>query len=280
MKKNFDFNNKFEGDVNKDTQSLLGTLGWFGLFFTWWLLSIFVPEQILPSPIKVVASIWELMVGPYYHWAGVKDLFGNLFASNHLLYHIGFSTFVNVLGYLEAVVIAIPLGFLIALYPIPRYLFRTQLDAIRFLPIPAATGIFIAVFGIDVTMKVYFLAAGILVYLIPTVVQRVLETDNVYKQTLQTLGASTSQKLKYLYFPSVISRVFVDIIVLVAISWTYITIIEVINQQGGLGAIVVGAGRGRTDIVYAILALIIGLGRLNDFLLRNRDKKWFKFKYA
>ena len=280
MKKNFDFNNKFEGDVNKDTQSLLGTLGWFGLFFTWWLLSIFVPEQILPSPIKVVASIWELMVGPYYHWAGVKDLFGNLFASNHLLYHIGFSTFVNVLGYLEAVVIAIPLGFLIALYPIPRYLFRTQLDAIRFLPIPAATGIFIAVFGIGVTMKVNFLAVGILVYLIPTVVQRVLETDNVYKQTLQTLGASTSQKLKYLYFPSVISRVFVDIIVLVAISWTYITIIEVINQQGGLGAIVVGAGRGRTDIVYAILALIIGLGRLNDFLLRNRDKKWFKFKYA
>lgn len=273
---------KFESDVNAKTQRMLGIIGWIGFFLTWWLISAtgIISDRILPSPFKVIASYWELLVGSQFVYDGVGSIFDALFSKNRLLYHIGYSTLINVLGYIEAAVIALPLGFLIALYPAPRYLLKKQLDAIRFLPIPAAIGIFIALFGIGISIKVNFLAVGILVYLLPVVVQRVVETEEVHKQTIATLNANAWQKLRHLYIPSVMSRVFIDIIVLVAIGWTYISVIEVVNNQGGLGGIVVAAGRGRSDIIYGILALIIGLGTLQDWLLRKWDRRLFKFKYA
>ena len=273
---------KFEGDVDDQAKRTLKVLGWVGLFVTWWLISItgLISDRILPPPQKVLGSYWELLVGENYKWAGFADLLSAIFTKNHLLYHIGFSTLINFLGYLEAVAIALPLGFIIALYPLPRYLLSNQLNAIRFLPIPAALGVFIALFGIGLSVKVNFLAVGILVYLLPIVVQRVLETDPVYKQTLNTLGATPFQKLKHMYIPSVLSRVFVDIIVLVAIGWTYITVIEVVNNRGGLGGIAVCASRGRSDIIYSILLLIILLGTFQDKLLKRFDKGLFKFKFA
>lgn len=273
---------KFEGEVNAKTKNLLGIMGWVGMFITWWLISAtgIVSDRILPSPIKVIGCYWELLMGSSYTYTTFSDLVSQLFDSSHLLYHIGFSTLVNVLGYLEAAVIAIPLGFLIALYPAPRHLLEKPLNAFRYLPIPAAIGVFIAAFGIGIGVKVNFLAVGILVYLLPVVVQRVVETEKVHKQTMSTLSATAWQKLIHLYIPSVMSRVFVDIIVLVAIGWTYISVIEVVNNQGGLGGIVVAAGRGRTDIIYAILMLIIALGTLQDKLLRRWDRKLFKHKYA
>jgi len=272
---------KFEGDVNDKTKWLLGILGWVGLFLSWLFISSsgLISDRILPSPLKVIASYWELLLGSGYEYNGVKDLLIQLTDKTHLLFHIGFSTMVNVLGYLEAAVIAIPLGFLIALYPAPRYLFEKILNAIRYLPIPAAIGVFIAAFGIGISVKVNFLAVGILVYLLPVVVQRVVETEKVHKQTMSTLGATAWQKMIHLYIPSVMSRVFVDIIVLVAIGWTYISVIEVVNNQGGLGGIVAAAGRGRSDIIYAILMLIIALGTLQDRLLKRWDRRLFKYKY-
>jgi NitT/TauT family transport system permease protein len=273
---------KFEGEVNAKTKSLLGIMGWVGMFITWWAISAtgIVSDRILPSPIKVFGCYWELLMGSSYTYTTFSNFVSQLFDGSHLLYHIGFSTLVNVLGYLEAAVIAIPLGFLIALYPAPRHLLEKPLNAFRYLPIPAAIGVFIAAFGIGIGVKVNFLAVGILVYLLPVVVQRVVETEKVHKQTMSTLSATAWQKLIHLYIPSVMSRVFVDIIVLVAIGWTYISVIEVVNNQGGLGGIVVAAGRGRTDIIYAILMLIIALGTLQDKLLRRWDRKLFKHKYA
>lgn len=272
---------QFEGEVDNNTKKFLGGLGWIGLILTWWLIaaSDIVTDRILPSPFAVAASYFELLMGSDYTYTTVSNLFKELFSSSHLLYHIGFSTLVNILGYLEAAVIAIPLGFLIALFPAPRHILEKPLNAFRYLPIPAAIGIFIAAFGIGIGVKVNFLAVGILVYLLPVVVQRVLETDKVHIQTMSTLNATSWQKMVHLYIPSVMSRVFVDIIVLVAIGWTYITVIEVINNQGGLGGVAVAAGRGRTDIIYAILALIILLGTLQDRLMRKVDKRLYRYKY-
>jgi NitT/TauT family transport system permease protein len=289
---------KFEGDVDKSTQRWLVIFGWIGLVLTWWLISVvnIIPDSILPTPFEVLKTYKELLLGAQFllnpdGTPAMSEMgtpitvarefsFGALFEKNHLLYHIGFSGLINVLGYLEAVAIALPLGFLIALYPAPRYIMQKQFDAIRFLPLPAATGIFIAAFGMGLDMKIHFLAAGILVYLLPIVVQRVVETEKAHKQTMHTLGATVGKKLRYLYIPSVISRVFVDIIVLVAISWTYITVIEVINNVGGLGGVANAAGRGRIDIVYAILVLVILIGVIQDKLLRKADRKMFPYKYV
>jgi NitT/TauT family transport system permease protein len=109
-------------------------------------------------------------------------------------------------------------------------------------------------FGIETNMKVQFLAFGIMVYLLPVVVQRIADVDEIYLQTAYTLGANKWQIFKSVYWPFVTSKIFDDIRVLTAISWTYIIVAELVNKTGGVGALIfTAAPRSRLDKVFAVL---------------------------
>lgn len=244
---------------------LIEVCGFIFFISLWWAVCAMglIPEAILPSPLKVITSYWEL------HF------------EDELVRNFGYSIKLNLLGYLEAVAIALPLGYLIGLYPIGKALASRYIDAIRFLPLTACTGIFISWFGIDDFMKVQFLAFGIIVYLLPVVVTKVVDLDDVYTQTTYTLGATQWQTIKSVFIPSVSSKVFDDIRVLVAISWTYIIIAELLNRTAGIGSLIFVAQRqSRVDKVFAILFLIILLGFVQDKVFQWLDKKFFKYKYA
>lgn len=259
------------GEVTPTVGFLISIMGWLLFLFVWWLLPTmgWVNPSIIPSPIEVIKS------------------FAVLFSEKSLLANMGYSIGVNTLGYFQAIIIAVPLGFLVGLIPFFRHLISKQMEAIRFTPLPATTGIFMALFGIGLNIKIQFLAFGIFVYLLPAIVQRIdeIKTDDHLKalqQTMLTLNASKWQMLKHFYLPSVISRFFPDIINLVAVSWTYIVIAELINAQGGLGYLIYLASNrnGNIEQVYAVLILIIVIGFTQDKLLKLLDKAMFKFKYA
>lgn len=217
---------------------------------------------LLPTPLQVVQSYPSL----------IKD--------DALAYNTFRSIWLNVQGYFWAVLLAIPIGFLIGLLPIVRGLFSRQVDALRYLPLTALTGMFIVWFGIDDDMKIAFLAFGILVYLLPVVVQRIDEADDVYLTTVFTLGATNWQTIKSVYLPSVMSKLIDDIRVLTAISWTYIIIAELLNRQGGIGALIYLKSRqGQIPKVFAILIVIILVGFIQDRIFVYVDKRLFPFKY-
>ncbi|RME94342.1 MAG: ABC transporter permease subunit [Bacteroidetes bacterium] len=186
----------------------------------------------------------------------------------------------NLQGYFWAVFLALLIGFPLGLSPPMRALFSKQIDALRYLPLTALTGLFILWFGIGDTMKVSFLAFGILVYLLPVVIQRINEVEDVYLKTVFTLGATNWQMVKSVFFPSVLSKLMDDIRVLTAISWTYIIIAELLNRDGGVGAMIWINGRqGRVDKVFAWLVVIILVGFLQDRLFVYLDKRLFPHKY-
>ena len=170
-----------------------------------------------------------------------------------------------------------PLG----LWGIFRGSFQSHVDAIRFVPLTAVTGLFILWFGIGTTMKVSFLAFGIIIYLLPVIVVRIDEVKDVYLKTVYTLGASDWQTIRTVYFPSVMSRISDDIRVLTAISWTYIIVAEGIGDQGGLGSLIFRTGQrmGRVDKTFAILILIILFGEFQDKVFAYLDRKFFPHKY-
>ncbi len=150
----------------------------------------------------------------------------------------------------------------------------------RFLPLTALTGLFITWFGIDSQMKVAFLAFGIIVFLLPVVIQRIDEVKDVYLKTVFTLGATNWQTIKTVYLPSVFSVLMDDIRVLTAISWTYIIIAELINRQLGIGGLIYLKGRqGQIDKVFGILIVIIIIGFLQDRLFVYLDRRLFTHKY-
>jgi len=254
---------QIEGETSSKQSMIIGLAGFFLLVFMWYLASTYgkISNSILPSPIAVIAS------------------FGDLYQSN-LLGNAIFSIKLNLLGYIEAIVISVILGFAMGLIPDVRSLISKYFDAFRFLPLPAISGIFVALFGMEVSMKIHFLSFGIMLYLIPVVVQRIDEIETIHKQTITTLGASKWQKIKHLYFPYAMSKISDDIRVLVAISWTYIVIVELYNKEGGLGGMIFESARqSQTSQIYALVLLIILFGYLQDLLFRSLDKALFPFKH-
>lgn len=255
------------GDLNRNQTILLGGAGVALILGVWFALTagpvpILVPA-ILPSPVRVVAA------------------FSDLFYDNDLIRNTCRSVGINLAGYLEAILLALPLGFLVGLIPLFRGSFQRPFESIRYVPLTAVTGLFIIWFGVGTSMKVHFLAFGILIYLLPVIIQRIQEVDNVYLRTVYTLGASPWMTFRTVYWPAVISKLSDDIRVLTAISWTYIIVAENIDSsQGGLGALIwrVGQRQGRMDKVFALLILIILIGVIQDQLFKRADLKLFPHK--
>lgn len=246
-------------------QSLITEVVGLGLLLgIWSLLSQtgVLPERILPAPSDIALAGW--------------DLWQRGMLVDNAAYSIG----LNAVGYAIAVAISVPFGFALGLVPLVRGMLGRITNAGRFIPLPAMVGVFIGWFGIYTTMKAAFLAAGITVYLIPTVAQRLSEVKTLHLDTVQTLGGSRWQMVRHVWAPYALSRLSDDVRVLVGISWTYIVVAETINRTGGLGAISWQMGRqGKLPSVYAILFIIVLIGLTQDRLLVALDRFLFPHKH-
>jgi NitT/TauT family transport system permease protein len=238
--------------------------GWLILLVAWYLVTNFglINIHVMPTPQKTWHSFVEMK------------------SDDSLLDNILFSLRINVIGYLKCILAALIVGFAIGLSPTVRKMFSQQINALRFVPITALMGIFIAISGLTIVTKINFLAFGIWVYLVPVVVQRIDEVDNIHLQMMKTLGASFWQTVRYVTWPSVISRLSDDIRILVGISWTYIIVAELAGIQGGLGSLIfLGERQSNVGKVYAVIFIIIAIGIIQDALFRLIDRMLFKFKY-
>ncbi len=211
----------------------------------------------------------------------VVKSYSRLISKDNLFFNSVRSIWLNLQGYFWAILLAIPIGFLIGLFPIFRGLFSKPVDAMRYLPLTALIGVFIVWFGIYDEMKVAFLAFGILVFLLPTVIQRIDEVSEVYLQTAFTLGANSWQTIKTVYFPAVMSKLIDDIRVLTAVSWTYIIVAEYINKDGGgLGALIYIKRRlQQMPDMFAIILVIVLIGFLQDRIFVYLSKRLFPHRF-
>lgn len=287
---------KLRGPVTRQQGLIFGALGFLLLLVIWYILTAgvdpMVKSGVLPKPFSSCDSLeltrtfddefgkevnQQVMVYNTSVVCGFKDMYqdGSLFKNFCL------SLSFNLGGYYIALLFSIPIAFLIALFPVFRASFESQINAVRFIPLTAITGIFIIAAGIGGNMKIYFLAFGIMIYLIPVIMQRIYEVKDVYLKTVYTIGANDWQTVKTVYLPSVLSRLSDDLRVLTAISWTYIIVAEAMGNQGGLGSLIYNSGQrmGRPDKTYAVLLIFILIGIVQDRLFIYLDKKFFPHKY-
>lgn len=253
---------QFNGEISHKESKIIGLVGVVILFLLWCFVTYsgtFISPGILPSPFSVIKSI------PI------------LFSTYNLLGNILYTVQLNLVGYFIALVFAIPIGFLIGIIPLFNALFRRYFEGIRYLPLPTVSGIFISIFGLGFSMKASFLAFGIFIFALPSVIGKVLDLqdetnvkDNVYIQTAKTIGMNNWQMLRYVYIPYVLEKVYDDIRSLVAISYTYVVIAESLNKVGGIGAMIGTFTRqSRTPEIYALLFVIVLIGILQDYLFKK-----------
>ena len=291
------------GQLTRTQSIALGITGGALLIALWWLLaemlavpaldyrapalddpalqnlnrdSLLRADSIRFANARTVGKIYKILPTPLH----VVQAYPKLAEEDNLASHTFHSVWLNLKGYFWAIVLSLLLGGLIGFIPLFNGLFASPVDALRYLPISALTGLFMLWFGLGDGMKVAFLAFGILVYMIPVIVQRIREVEDVHLQTSYTLGAGNWQTLRSVYFPSVFSKFMEDLRVLTAISWTYIIIAEILNNTGGLGSLIYWlARRDKTDKVFAVLLLVIVIGILQDRGFVYLDKRLFPHKY-
>ena len=222
---------RLRGELSRHQRIILMLGGLFFLLLLWVVMTSgdnsILPPNIFPSPTRVLYA------------------FRDLYVENQVVKHAGRSIGLNLGGYVKAILYAVPIGFALGLIPLFRGAFQSIVDSIRFLPLTALTMMFVVWYGIASESKINFLAFGIFIYLLPIIIQRIDEVEDVYLKTVRTLGATSWQTIRTVYLPSVLSRLSDDIRILTAISWTYIIVAENVADQGegGLGSLIYKTGQ-------------------------------------
>jgi NitT/TauT family transport system permease protein len=251
---------KVRDPVTVRTSRVLAAAGLATFIVVWCVLSYgnIVPTIILPSPTEVLRAFPVL----HFEEALVRSAWGSFRRVT--------------LGFALAAAVSIPLGILMGTFPVIKHFFNPLLDPLRFLPISALVPLFIVWFGIDELQKIVFLFVGIVVYMLPLVVEAVASVDEVYLQTATTLGATRGQLIRHVLIPGSLPAIGEALRVMNGIGWTYVIMAEVINARYGLGYLITTAGkRSHVDQIFALVLVILAIGVATDWLIRQINQALF-----
>ena len=220
-----------------------------------------VPAYILPSPWAVVSSI------SYLH------------REQALVRSAAVSLWRITLSFLLASLVAVPLGLVMGTWPPLRNVIEPITGPLRYLPISAVIPLFLMWFGVGETMKIAFLFTGVIVYLLPMVIESVDSVEQIYLDTASTLGAKPAQIIFRVLLPGAWPGIFEAARVLYGVGWTYVILAEIINAEYGLGHLLMAARRqGHIEWVYALVLIVLLLGISVNYLFVIIGRKLFAWR--
>src|SRR5438093_2234617 len=251
-------------DISRRTRLVLAFLSWGLLVLLWLLLTHWdvLPPFSLPRPGGVLEAMIRL-------WSEY-DLLGNVFQSWWRIAQ----------AFLWSAAVAIPLGLLMASFRWVHDLINPVAAPMRSMPITAFLPAFIALFGMEETMKVAFLWFGMFFYLLAVVVAEANRVDNILLETAYTLGAKRRHAL-WLMFRASFPSIFGSFRILYDIGWTYVILAEMVNARKGVGYMV-EAARKVLDFerVYAGIIAIGIAAFLFRWLLTFLEGRLFPWRKA
>lgn len=244
-------------EVPRNARIALAVVAWGGILAVWFALTHWevLPPMSLPRPAGVVAALVHL-------WT-----------EYNLLGNVAMSWWRIAQAFFWCAVIAIPLGLFMGSFRWIFDLINPVAAPMRAVPITAFLPAFIALFGMDETMKVAFLWFGMFFYLLATVVEEVNRVDQSLLETAYTLGAKNRHAL-WLMFRASFPPIFGSFRILYDIGWTYVILAEMVNARKGVGYMVEAARKVLDfDRVYAGI-IAIGIAAFLFRMLLNLLEKW------
>ncbi|MGO8788602.1 MAG: ABC transporter permease [Terriglobia bacterium] len=249
-------------EVSPRTRLALSFLSWGVIIAAWFVLTHWdiLPPFTLPRPMGVISA------------------FGRLWREYNLLGNVVQSWWRIAQAFFWCACIAIPLGLLMASFRWLHDLINPVAAPMRAMPITAFLPAFIALFGMEETMKVAFLWFGMFFYLLAVVVEEVDKVDNSLLETAYTLGANRPQVL-WLMFRASFPGIFSSFRILYDIGWTYVILAEMVNARRGVGYMV-EAARKVLDFerVYAGIIAIGFAAFLFRMLLTFLERRLFPWR--
>ena len=241
---------------------VLGVLGALVMIALWQAAHSleWMSPRLLPAPGTVAVTL--------------VDLFGEGYGED-----VAISVWRIVLSFAIACAVAIPLGLVIGASQVASAWMSPTISAFRYLPAPAFTPLLLMWLGPGDEQKIALLILGVIWFLITLIADHVRAVRKELIETALTLGASTRQLYLTVILPAAAPRIWDALRQMLAVSWTYLVIAEIVAATNGIGAMMMRAQRFvRVDEVMAGIVTIGLLGILFDLAFRAAGAKLFHYE--
>lgn len=234
-----------------------------GLILLWAIGSQYSSPLFLPEPTKVIDSFVELMKNGMLPEA-VRMSFMRITTASVI-----------------SCGISIPLGLFVSEYKVLDETLTPLTNLMRYIPVTVFYPLLIMWLGIGEQMKITFLFVATFFFFLPSVILCVKEVNTDLVETAYTMGMNKFQVMFRVILPYSLPSICQSFLMMYGIGWTYIIIVEVVNAHAGLGHLInLGSARGRTDLVFAALLVIMTISWIFDFC-GNKLIRWvFAWKFA
>lgn len=244
------------------SRAIKRTIPIFAVLILWGIGSQFSSPLFLPHPTKV----WETFL----------ELIQNGMLLNSLKASFLRITTATVL----AAAISIPIGLLVANYKFIDDMVTPITGFMRFMPVTAFYPLLIMWIGIGEVMKVSFLFFATIFFFLPTVILSVKNVSMDLVDTARTMGMSKLKVMTKVLLPASLPSILQSFLMMYGIGWTYIIIAEMVNTTVGLGYLMnIGSARGRTDMVFAALMVILIVSWFVDTVGNAAIRRLFKWRF-
>ena len=253
---------EFKRPIPRPATIALGIAIWI-IFFAIWELAValgWVNALFLPSPITVVEKLLELL------------------SDGAFLYDVAVSIYRIVVSFALACLVAIPLGILMGSFKSVEAFVNPLVSAWRYLPAPSFIPLLLMWFGTGDGQKIALLYIGVIWFLITIIMDHVKSVRGELIETSMTLGGNRRQILWTVVIPASMPNIMVAMRQMLAVSWTYLVIAEIVAATTGIGAVMMRAKRFlHVDTIMACIIVIGILGLLFDFLFRLAHRWLFRY---
>lgn len=237
------------------TQTVALAITGVAAFFIVWQLAHSatseVSQKFFPSPLQVLTALYALFAEKNFLADVVKSCY-RVFASFSL-----------------AMLVAVPVGLLMGSFKSVRALLGPVVSAWRYLPAASFIPLLLVWFGPNDTSKLALLFLGVIFFLIALIVDNTESVPNEFIEAALTMGASRSKVLIGIVVPAAAPAIMDSLRNMIAVSWTYLVIAEIVGAQDGIGAVMMRAGRFlNVDVIMAGILTIGILGVITDMLFR------------
>jgi len=254
---------EFKSDIPFSWSLTLGISVWV-LFFGLWEFAVWQNwsnEILLPGPGKVLTALYTL------------------FTEKAFLNDIGVSVGRILISFALACLVAVPLGILMGTFRTVEAFFNPLVSAWRYLPAPAFIPLLLMWLGASDAQKLALLFLGVVWFLITLVMDHTKSVPADFIRTAVTLGGNRLQVLRTVVVPAALPGILVAMRQMLAVSWTYLVIAEIIAADVGIGAMMMRAKRFlHVDQIMAGIVVIGVLGLLFDFLLKKFNGYAFAYQ--
>ena len=223
----------------------------FALIIGFWCIASYghlVQEVFLPSPTAVLSKLFG-MAADGSLWAHCRESIARV-----------------MIGWIWSVIVALPMGMLMANSKRFSAFVQPIIEFARYLPVVALVPLTLLYLGIAESQKYTIIFLGTFFQLVLMIADTVSNVDVNMINAAKTLGAKRFQIYKEVIFPAALPGLIDDFRLTIGWAWTYLVVAEMVAASNGLGFMILRSQRYlATDTIFAGLIMI---GLITDWIFR------------